>query len=79
MVLVVKNPLANARDIRDAGSILGQEDLLKKASQHTPIFLPGESHGQRNLASYMVLQIVGHNWSDLAHNRMYPTQEYFNT
>ena len=33
---------------------LGQEDPLEKADlwQSTPVFLPGESHGQRSLASY---------------------------
>ena len=30
MVLVVKNLPANAGDVRDAGSILGQEDSLEK-------------------------------------------------
>ena len=29
---------------------LGQEDPLERDSQPTPIFLPGESHGQRSLA-----------------------------
>ena len=31
---------------------LGQEDLLKEAWQPTPVFLPGESHGQRSLVGY---------------------------
>ena len=31
---------------------LGQEDLLEKEWQPTPVFLPGESHGQRSLAGY---------------------------
>ena len=31
VVLVVKNPPPNARDIRDAGSILGLEDSLEKS------------------------------------------------
>ena len=31
---------------------LGQEDTLRRAWQPTPVFLPGESHGQRSLASY---------------------------
>ena len=34
---------------------LGQEDpllLRRKAWQPSPIFLPGESHGQRSLVSY---------------------------
>ena len=30
MVLVVKNPPANAGDIRDTGSTLGQEDALEE-------------------------------------------------
>ena len=31
---------------------LGQEDLLEELWQPTPVFLPGESHGQRSLAGY---------------------------
>jgi len=31
---------------------LGQEDLLEKEWQPTPVFLPGESHGQRSVAGY---------------------------
>ena len=31
---------------------LGQKDSLEKEWQPTPIFLPGESHGQRSLAGY---------------------------
>jgi len=46
-VLLVKNPLANAGDLRDT-------DLIpwKRAWQPTPVFLPGESHGQRSLVGY---------------------------
>ena len=29
---------------------LGREDPLEKKRQPTPVFLPGESHGQRSLA-----------------------------
>ena len=29
---------------------LGQEDPLEEDAQPTPVFLPGESHGQRSLA-----------------------------
>ena len=32
--------------------ILGQEDPLEEEMQPTSVFLPGESHGQRNLADY---------------------------
>ena len=31
---------------------LGQEDPLEKEWQPTPVFLPGEFHGQRSLAGY---------------------------
>ena len=49
---VVKNPPANARDT-DEGSVPGGEDPLEgRTWQPTPVFLPGESHGQRSLADY---------------------------
>ena len=53
MTLVIKNPPANAGIIRDAGSIprFGMMPW-RKAWQPTPVFLPGESHGQRSLAGY---------------------------
>ena len=42
---------------------LGWEDSLEKEWQHTPVFLPGESHGQRSLVGTDYgLQRVGHNW-----------------
>ena len=31
---------------------LGGEDPLEEEMQPTPVFLPGKSHGQRNLAGY---------------------------
>ena len=31
---------------------LGQEDPWRRAWQPTPVFLPGESHGQRSLVGY---------------------------
>ena len=52
MVLVVKNLLVNAGDIRDAGSIFGFGRPPGRAWQPIPIFLPGESHGQRSLVGY---------------------------
>ena len=53
MVLVIKNPPANAGDTGDMGSTpeLGRF-LWRKAWQPTPVFLPGESHGQRSLVGY---------------------------
>ena len=52
VALLVKNPFANAGDKRDAGSIPGGGDPLEEKWQPTPVFLPGESHGQRSLADY---------------------------
>ena len=48
--LVVKNPPANAGDTGDSDSI--REIPWRRAWQLTPVFLPGESHGQRSLAGY---------------------------
>ena len=31
---------------------LGQKDPLEKEAEPTPVFLPGEFHGQRSLAGY---------------------------
>ena len=31
---------------------LGQEDPLEEEMDHTPVFLPGKSHGQRGLVGY---------------------------
>ena len=50
---MVKNPPANAGDIRDVGSILGSgRSPWRRAWQPSQVFLPGESHGQRSLADY---------------------------
>ena len=52
MALVVKNPSTSAGDIRDTGLIPGLgRSLGGRAWQHIPLFLPGESRGQRSLAS----------------------------
>ena len=51
---MVKNPPANAGDTRQV-LFLGQEDLLEEERQLSPVFLPGESHGQRSLAGYSPL------------------------
>ena len=42
---------------------LGQEDPLEKEMATTPVFLPGESHGQKSLAGY---SLWGHKESDTA-------------
>ena len=53
VALVVKNLPAYAGDIRDADSIPGLgRSLGGRTWQPTPVFLPGESYGQRSLAGY---------------------------
>ena len=49
--LVVQILPANAGDAGDAGSIPGKISW-RRTSQPTPVFLPGESYGQRSLAGY---------------------------
>ena len=54
VALVLKNWPANVGDIRG----LGQEDPCirkipwRETWQPTPVFLPGESHGQKSVAGY---------------------------
>ena len=52
MVLVVKNPSANAGDARDSGLIPGFGRSPGVGNDTTPLFLPGKFHGQRSLAGY---------------------------
>ena len=65
--LVVKNLPCNARDMRDSSSILGQQDLMEKATAtHSSILawrIPWteESGGLQSIGSYRVWQ----DWSDL--------------
>ena len=48
-----KKPTCNVGDAGDVCSIPGSgSSSWRKAWQLTPIFLPGESHGQRSLAGY---------------------------
>ena len=43
---------------------LGWEDPLKEAQQSTPVFLPGESHGQQSLVGCSPWgRWVGHDWA----------------
>ena len=51
VVLVVKNPAANARDTRKTGSIPWSE-RSPGGGNGNPVSLPGQSHGQRSLAGY---------------------------
>ena len=63
---------ANAGDIREAIRRHGFHPWVRKipwrrAWQPTPVFLPGESHGQRSLVRYSSQgHRVGYDWSDLA-------------
>ena len=52
VALVVKNPPANAEDIKRCGfQIWVRKIPWRRAWQPTPVLLPGESHGQRSLAA----------------------------
>ena len=53
VALMVKNPPANAGDVRDIGSIPGCGKIpWSRKWQPTPVFLPGQFHGQRSLVGY---------------------------
>ena len=52
VALVVKNPPANAGDIRDGFDPRVRKIPWRRAQPPTPVFWPGESHGQRSLAGY---------------------------
>ena len=51
---MVKNPLARQETWDQS---LGQEDL-EKGMATTPVFLPREFHGQRNLVGYTVHEVA---------------------
>ena len=57
MALVVENPPANAGDIKDVSSIPGSGTIPGGGPLPTPVFLPGESHGERSPA--VSLQSIG--------------------
>ena len=63
MALVIKNPLTNAGNLKRHGfdPWVGRIPWRRK-QQPTPVFLPGESHGQRSLVGLqsMVSQRVRH-------------------
>ena len=50
--LVVKNPLANARDKRQEFSPWVEKIPWRRARQLTSVSLPGEYHGQKSLEGY---------------------------
>ena len=54
---MLKNMPANTGNLRDGGAVGGGLDpcvgkITWRAWQPNPVFLPGESHGQRSLAGY---------------------------
>ena len=51
VVLVVKNPPDNARNVR-AIDPCGGKIPWRRAQQPTPVFLPQESHVKRSLEGY---------------------------
>ena len=61
VVLVIKNPHANAGDVKGFDSWVGKIPW-RRAWQPTPVFLPGEFHRQRNLKGY---RPWGHKESDM--------------
>ena len=51
MVLVVKNQPPNAGDTKDSG-LIPESGRSPGGGQSTPVFLPGEFHGQRGLEGF---------------------------
>ena len=50
---MVRNPLANAKDIKDMGVVPGSGRSPGEGNgQPTPGFLPGKFHGQGSLVGY---------------------------
>ena len=56
MVLVVKNPPADAGNVRLRFNPWVRKIPWRKAWQPTPVFVPGESHRQRSLTGYSVAE-----------------------
>ena len=52
MALVIKNPPANAGNVRRGFDPWVRNIPWRTAWQPTPVFLPGESHGLRSLEGY---------------------------
>ena len=69
VALVVKKPPTNAGDIKSHRfNPWVWKVPWRRTWQPMPVFLPGESHGQRNLVGYSPWDCrVGYDWSDLAH------------
>ena len=50
----IKNPPAMQEMQETQVGSLGREDPLEEEMQPTPVFMAGESHGQRSLEGYIV-------------------------
>ena len=69
---VVKNPPTNAGDLGYSCLIPGSGKIpWRRAWQPTPVFLPGESHGQRSLEGYTVHRVTK-SWTQLKWLSMHP-------
>ena len=66
---MVKNSCAIAGDTRDMSSIRVGKIPWRRKWQPTPVFLPGKSHGQRNLVGYSP---QGHKESDMTEHTSIP-------
>ena len=58
------------KDLLKIPSSLGWEDPLEEGMEPTSVFLPGEPHGQRNLAGYSPW---GHKESDMSEHKAHIT------
>ena len=69
VVLVVKNPFANAGDIKRCSFHFWVKKIPFRRKCNPPVFLPGKSHRQRDLAGYRPWgsQKVEYDWSNLAY------------
>ena len=67
VVLVVKNPPADAKDVRDRGFDLWVGKMpWRREWQPTTVFVPGESYGQKSLVGYSSCTDTGA-WRATAH------------
>ena len=69
-----KEPTCQCRRHRRCRFDLWVEKIpRRRAGQHTPVFVPRESHGQKSLAGPIGSQRVGEEWSNLACMRQFKT------
>ena len=77
MVLVVKNPSANGGDMRPKFDPWVGKISWRRTWQSTPVFLPGEYHGQSNYvrafsSSWEILaEILGVKCHDVFNSQMF--------